>query len=884
MRVYLWVLLVAMCGAFANVSQAVAAEPEANKLDKILKDYTLEKGFFHLHRKKQSVLLEVPRSSIGKPFLLATSVSGGSTMAGFQWSDALVEWQRLDDKLLLVEKNMRYRARQGDPLHEVVTRTYTDRVIKAVKILGEARGGSRGVVVDGSELFGRYAHLFFGDFAKGLDANVARVSKDKVFPRNIELALTMPMRGDGQLVTLHYSMIALPSGGYATRPADDRVGYFLTAAKDFTKPGSGDRFVRYINRWRLEKADPNLTLSPPKRQIIFYIESTVPVRYRRFVEAGILEWNKAFEAIGFVNAVEARQQTEHEFADLDPEDARYSFFRWITSESAFAMGPSRVNPMTGEIFDADIIFDDSMVRSYLRDYELLIKSAPGALFTPDDLKRFERKPRRHPFYGTAMYAPEAAGVLEAEDAAQAAANRGVCSLGEGRCHELSVALVALARRQASEGEKPEGEKEEGWPEDFLGAMIKEVVMHEVGHTLGLRHNFVASTWKPLADINATGAQEPIVASVMDYNPLHVSPPGDQQGQYVTSTLGPYDFWAIAYGYKGVKSVKELQAHASAGAKAGLHFATDEDTRSADPYVKRWDLGADPLAFAASRVKLAKALLPGIEDRVLTDGDSYSDLRRAVDMLVYDMLHAGSCAVRFVGGERYHRSHKGDPEALPAAQVVPAAKQREALAFVAKEFLAEGALKLSPELVSLLGASRWSHWGSRFESSSYDVVGRLGGMQRMLVGALLSGSRLRRVHSYQFKAGKDAEPFTVADVFTSLTNAIFSELALTNAEEVKIAAIDPLRRDLHQTLLAAWIDLVVEDDFSGPPICRALAFSNLQKLYAVLAKRSSDDVATAAHLGELKARARKALDAAFVIGGNVEIYIGGGSRGSSPHGK
>jgi hypothetical protein len=389
----------AALGALCLVASAIALPTPARADDKLpdvteaVKDYTLDDGYFRVYRKKNHLLLEVPKGRLTRPFLLTTSMGSGR-YAGFQWADMLVQFERLDKNLLLMEKNVQYRAEKGSAVKDVVDRTYTNRLVKAMPIKAESRTPSpaRGLLIDLSALFGRNARSFFGDVAAGLDFSLAKVTKVKSFPKNLEVAITMPNKASGELVTLHYSLVDLPAKGYVSRVADSRVGYFLTAVKDFSKKGSGDRFVRYINRWRLDKKDPSLKLSPPKKPIVFYIEKTVPVRYRQAVREGILEWNKAYEKIGFYGAVEVYQQTDTAFADLDPEDARYSFFRWITSERGFAMGPSRVNPMSGEIFDADIIFDDAMVRSYLRQYEVMLKKTPGTFMSPRVQKEAEENP------------------------------------------------------------------------------------------------------------------------------------------------------------------------------------------------------------------------------------------------------------------------------------------------------------------------------------------------------------------------------------------------------------------------------------------------------------------------------------------------------------
>ena len=185
-------------------------------------------------------------------------------------------------------------------------------------------------------------------------------------PAAVRISTPLP-DSRGATINVHYSISKIPNTGYQPRLADDRVGYFLTAVKDFSSKSDRDQFVRYINRWDLQKADPSLNPSPPKKQIEFYIEKTVPFKYRKAIYDGIYEWNKAFEKAGFSNAIIVKQQGDKD--DIDPEDIRYNFFRWITSNAGFAMGPSRVNPYTGQILDADIIFDADFLTSWKQEYE-----------------------------------------------------------------------------------------------------------------------------------------------------------------------------------------------------------------------------------------------------------------------------------------------------------------------------------------------------------------------------------------------------------------------------------------------------------------------------------------------------------------------------------
>ena len=199
-------------------------------------------------------------------------------------------------------------------------------------------------------------------------------------------------------VNVHYSISELPRTSYKPRLADDRVGYFLTVLKDFSKKESDDdRFVRYITRWNLEKADPSAEMSTPKEPIIFWLEKTIPFKYRKPIRDGILEWNKAFEKAGFYDAIEVRQQPDD--APWEPGDIRYNTFRWITAGVGFAMGPSRVNPTTGQILDADIIFDADFLQFWKQEYETFTPESVALLTGgPIDLEEYRAEMQKMPAY------------------------------------------------------------------------------------------------------------------------------------------------------------------------------------------------------------------------------------------------------------------------------------------------------------------------------------------------------------------------------------------------------------------------------------------------------------------------------------------------------
>jgi hypothetical protein len=448
----------------------------------------------------------------------------------------------------------------------------------------------------------------------GVDGSRSRWEQVRSYTKNVELRLNMVLAGselfaspyapDGRSVSVgvQYSFRALPEKGYSARAADDRVGYFLTVHKDFSRTDIEGPWVRSVNRWRLEKADPKAPRSPVKKPIVFYLGRNVPYRWRPYLRDGILEWNKAFEEAGLLDAVEVRYQTDED--EWEAEDVRYNTIRWVLGDVPFgAVGPSRVDPRTGEILDADILFSGEVPRSFWRAAALAGvredegQSTPERVLAAAAWLHGEAHPQEAPHLDAPTHhAPWSCRVVEelAQSMSVAAA------AGVGADQSVSSSVATTGTTEAAEVEEdPEGPPP--LPEAFVGAALKWIVMHEVGHTLGLRHNFRASTVRTRAQVqNAAFTREHGMAgSVMDYLPVNMAEGEESQGEYFMSTVGPYDLWAIQYGYQPVKKDEELVAIAARAAEPELAYSTDEDVanlfyRKLDPRVHVNDLSDDPL--------------------------------------------------------------------------------------------------------------------------------------------------------------------------------------------------------------------------------------------------------------------------------------------------
>lgn len=536
-----------------------AAEPPSlPPFDEVTKGMTSTKGLFTLwsypegtpDKDTERLLAQIPSSFIGEKFMISTSISGGGFFTGFPLEEYVGQWELRDNQLLLIQPQTQYVV-NNDEVSDAVKRTYPDTIRTAIPLVTKAPNGDP-VVDFGSLLKSDFANITSLSGGGGINSSLSTWTKKKTFELNVEIGVELAMSGwnpPGSYTKqqVHYSFWKLPQTNYTPRIADDRVGYFLTANQDWSKP-TGDRelFNRYIDRWQLEKRDPSLKLCEPKQPIIFYIEKTVPVRFRRAVRDGIAEWNKAFEEIGFLNAVEVRQQTDdNEWKDLDPEDMRFSFFRWIVTGGGFAMGPHRANPFTGQIYDADIVFDDSMVRYFEMAAQQNIGTEAFARKAGDPTLAgfFKAHPEfRRPAREWEHFDIGKDDTVERQKEAyfERMRNRGhlLCDYMQGMAHQMAFSGAMLS-------DAPADVKEE-----FIYDVIKEVVAHEVGHTLGLRHNFIASTIYSVDEIKTRmKTSEPTTGSVMDYNPTLFFTGLNKDVNFVTPVIGPYDHWAIEYGYR-----------------------------------------------------------------------------------------------------------------------------------------------------------------------------------------------------------------------------------------------------------------------------------------------------------------------------------------------
>lgn len=885
------VALALLASALPAAAEEATTKPETpDAFSKLTKDAKRHDGLLPLYRKDDKLYAEIPQRLLDKEFFVTISIARGIgdrfLLGGLSWGDGddwVWAFHKVDDKLQVVRKNVRFLAERGSPEAAAVSNAYTDSILYSVPILAKTPAG--GHLID-------LEKIFFTDLPKiSSQLSGFAFAKDrstwastKAFEDNVEIEVAATYSSSGKTdldtvpdsraatLTIHYSLSLLPQNNYHPRLADPRVGYFVTALKDFSQDADEDRFVRYINRWQLEKADPKAAVSPPKKPIVFWIEKTVPYRYRQPIREGIEAWNAAFEQAGFASAIEVRQQPEK--TDWDPEDVNYNTFRWITSGRGFAMGPSRVNPRTGQILDADIIFDADFVKHWQTEFET---------FTPQSIA-----------WLTGGLDPIGVGGISRS---AAGCGCGHCSLFAGHSYQTALgvtALVATATPAVSEKEK----------EKLVRQGLKQVAMHELGHTLGLRHNFKGSSLATLAEINAAdlGKRKPASTSVMDYIPVNIVPSGQPQAAYYPTQLGVYDVWAIEYGYKPLPGSRPqdekdgLEKIASRSGEPLLAFATDEDTESGDPdpLSNRYDLGSDPIAFAKQRAALVQEVIPQLVERFTADDAGYERVRQAFGVLLAAHGQAAFIASRLIGGLHGSRSHRDDPGAPQPFTVVEAKQQRQALDLLAEQVFSDKPFSFPPEFYNQLVSTRWLHWGAKsVDREDYPVHEVVLLWQQRVLDQLLNARTLTRLADSELKLPADEDAFTVAELLDRLTKAVFAEVGdLQDGDyTARKPAISSLRRNLQRAALGELGSLSlgrsghtlkitasphgtsVSHSSSPPPDARALAALQLRRLAGrvddVLKRADAKgsklvlDDPSRAHLEDVAARIDAILDADVV---------------------
>ena len=818
-------------------------------------------GFFTVYEKDEKVWIAIKPDQFDKPFFFTFNIPQSIGERGLYGSQmggaALVVFKKIGTQVQLIATNTEFFAKPGSPQAQFVSEAFSDSLMASAVAASAPDIDSKAVLVEINSLLladipgysTRLEAAFRMPFALDVrNSSVTRVNNSEqltglqvkahfavpklsappLTPSPVPLPAPPRTTPDPRslFVSFYYSFSQLPETAMSPRIADDRLGHFVTSRSDYSEDLTPRDKIHYVNRWRLEKKDSSAAVSEPKEPITYWLDKNIPLKYRQSVADGVLEWNKAYEKIGFKNALVVKQQTEKD--NFDTMDARHASIRWfVGADVGFAIGPSHKDPRTGEILDADIGMSDVFARGARRQ-------------VAEDLTR-----------------PTAFNAYTIGNPLTAHKDYPACNYADESAHEMHFAMDLLEARGM--------EMDSAEAEEVAQAYVKDVIMHEVGHTLGLRHNFRASTiysMKQIQDADFT-RKNGVAGSVMDYTPFNLAANGEKQAEYVMSTLGPYDYWAIEYAYKPIIAANEKDELARIAARSTeplLAFATDEEAISqfggTDPDVNQFDLGTDPLEYYKKRMQLSRELWDRLQNLKLKDGESYDRLTRSFNAGFSQLARVAPLAAKYVGGVRLLRDHAGTNR--PVFEPTAAPRQREALTLITDGLFKVDSFKFKPEFVSRIGIDflgRRLDFSSATPPTDPGIATRVLNVQKAVLDVLMSDGVAQRLLESQDKVADPSKLLKLSDVYDGLQNAIWKELG-TGGD------ISSLRRNLQREHAKRISTALLRPSGNSPADARSLQRDNAvqlqNKIRSAMTKPMSKEAK--AHLAESMNTLSEALKA------------------------
>jgi hypothetical protein len=611
-------------------------------------------------------------------------------------------------------------------------------------------------------------------------------------------------------MTVQHSLIAAPEEPFEPRFDDPRVGYFTGKVTDLSST-EVTPYRDVINRWKLVKKDPAAAVSEPVEPIVYWIENTTPMELRPIIEAAALRWNEAFESAGFRNALIVRTQPDD--ADWDAGDLRYNVIRWVSSPSPSfgGYGPSFFDPRTGQILGADIMLEHRVIAANLREGQV---------------------------FGT----PEAFALEAGDDPAR-------CFAGLLAHREMLFANAGLETLGADTAEK----------QRLLEEFIHFLVLHEIGHTLGLNHNFRSSHLHSLEQIfdRERTYEMGLHGSVMDYPTVPFAMPGKAHAQFWTTRPGPYDHWALTFGYSPALADPaaehaRLQTILARSTEPELAFGNDADLMRApgvalDPRVMWNDMTSDAIGFAELQIGVVNATAPLFAQRLTRDGRSYQELLNGFQTAAGRYRDAAQSVSRFVGGVHVDRAMVNQPGAGTPLTPVSLEDQRRALELLREHVFAPdafAALTLSAD--HLLAQRRgFDHFGRNEDPKLHAFALDT---QKAILDHLLHPAVLQRLTDTRLYGNE----YTVGNLLVDLTAAVFADDIDDDVNTFR----QNLQLEYVQRLLAI-VEPSAENRYDH--VAKSMALDRLRFIDAELARRRGSDAETTAHRQHIRYRIERGLD-------------------------
>ena len=673
----------------------------------IVSDATKDEGLFNVYTKEDKYYFEVPDSLIGSEMLMVTrvskaSVSLPSSLRGTKLNEQVLRWEKKNNNFLLRESSYVNYANDSLPINQAVTNSNFEQILFKFKI--EARNDSlRSNLIDVTSLFSSDVKpLGYPQSSRksskisSLDTKLSFIESIKSYPKNIEIRHVKTYRSSdtesGTLsMEINNSMILLPKKPMKKRYFDQRVGWFTVSQTDYGIDNQEAKTVKFLQRWRLEVKDEDIEkfkageLVEPKKPIIYYIDPATPKKWRKYLKQGVEDWQIAFEAAGFKNAIIAKDPpSKEEDPDWSPEDVRYSVIRYIASPILNASGPRVSDPRSGEIIESDINWYHNVMK-LLRNWFFIQTSV---------------------------------------------INENVRS--------------------------PEFDNE------TMGRAIRFVSAHEVGHTIGLPHNFASSNAYPVDSIRSKTFTKKygIAASIMDYARFnYIAQPGDE-GVSLVIDIGPYDKYSTMWGYRPIfdLSAEEekpiLNKWITEKADNPMYRYGESGI---DPSAQTEDLGDDAIKASNYGIENLKRIIPNLINWTTEDGKDYEDLQYMYGQVASQFSRYMGHVTTNVGG--VYQQFKTSDQDGPVYSHVDKSYQKNCVKFLNQNLFDTPIWMIDENILNKIQFT--------------GAIDRIRGLQSSYLNRLLDFGRLARMIENEALNGRNS--YTINELMLDLKNGIFSEL-------------------------------------------------------------------------------------------------------------
>mgnify|MGYP001221959242 CR=1 FL=1 len=780
-------------------------EEEKEYIEDKVKDFESSEGFIQIYQdpKTSSLYFKIKGSQLNKEIIYFAHVKDGVVAArknrGSYLDNGILKFEKHFDTLRLVRVNTNFYFDEESALSKSSGANISDSVIKVFPINSMNKEEDE-FLINVSSLFVSesltpikpipYPEGPPPDFIWGqMSTEKSRILSFHNYPKNTDVEIEYVFENPPSYgyeeedaadprnisISLRYSLIEMPDNNFEPRLADQRVGYFTERITDLTSVDLTP-YNDLITKWDLQKKNPDEILSEPIKPITFWLENTTPKELIPYIKEGVLAWNAAFEKAGFKNAVVVKVQPDN--ADWDAGDIRYNVLRWTSSPNPpfGGYGPSFTNPRTGEIIGADIMLEWVYLTNRINI---------NTIFPIDE--------------------------------------ENLCYAGN-QMQEGNVLANIVSKN-------PNGKTDP----KIVKQSIVRLTLHEVGHTLGLNHNFKASHLHDPVSVHdpLITQKSGVTASVMEYPAVNIAPLGVEQGDYYDVVTGAYDNWAIEFGYKPNLSKQERDQILFRSDEPELIFGNDADDmrrpgRGIDPRAMTNDLTNDPITYAVQRIELVNQTFKELPTKL--EAKSWEEFVNAYQTLFRESARSLQTVSRFVGGVYVNRSTPDQNSELKPFEPVSEEIQKRAMGVLKEHAFSPRAFPINEEILILIQKERRG-FDFRSEHEDPQVHRSILGIQTSVLAHLLNGWTLDRMTDSSLYGNT----YSVNQMLSDLTDSIFVEDANSIVSNV--------RQNLQTLYLRRLIKLVDED--TGYQMTSAAAYSSIRNIEKIV-KRRSQDPETQAH--------------------------------------